>query len=190
MIKKVFKATILLSLLFSLSGCGLTSYGTFKNWANANTVSPGAKTFAVFATVFTLGIHPLVGYINWGNVLSSDEGDSLKDLEKIGAITENVEAEGLSDHIEEKFQLSEERSTFLAKKILHFYRISKTRKIRESEANLLLQKTLGLTGQEVSVGIESFLENDQETYNNLLEKVARKNETSPEHIRDLIKSLL
>lgn len=189
MIKKIITFLAGSALLLSLSGCHFSVMGTYYNWDS----SPDShKAGAVILTVLTAGIWPGVDYL----VLEhdgydydhysywSDEGEASKDLEKFGALMENLELDNISNHISVEFGLSQERGKEIARLVKFYARKGSLRSLTKSESDHIVQSVLGVTTADIEKAVSSNGEVE-----NLYEKIAVRNETTPEHIKDLVSGI-
>lgn len=205
--KFIVKLTLLVTLLVNSTGCvnnlnGTGFYGSTIHYALWNQSTSAQKAGAVMLGILTLGIEPLIECIGmcWFTVplgtLSRAASSSsstfdigneyLKDLEKLGAYSENDLLENAGNNLSLRLGLSEERGLEIAKISYHLYKIGNTRSITKGEYNRYVNSVLGVSLE----GLNNINEKNQDELDSLMNKVALKNKTDPEHIKDLIIDLL
>ncbi len=186
--KKIIRILTSLSLILSLSGCGASS--AYLNWDEAST---GQKTAAVLIGIVTLGIYPIIyvgGNIFGASAGASSEEDVYKDLEGLGADLEKYNNEELSARIYTNFGLSQSRSEEVARIIHHYNKLYGSRSITDEDAKRLYDSVLGVSFQEIREAVKERAEGNEEVLEGIYERIAFKNETSPEHIRDLVEQVI
>lgn len=115
---------------------------------------------------------------------------STKDLEKMGVALENLNNMKMAQSITEKFGLSDERGLEVAKMVNSYKKISGTRKVTSKDNNVFMEKLLGV---DAKTGIEAFTELAQgssEKFEDVVERAAEVNGTSPENVRAIITDVL
>lgn len=117
--------------------------------------------------------------INPGQYFEEDQINP-KDLEKIGAIIEHKQREDIKKVLMAKYGLSVERSEHISSLYHHFKKLQKRRKLNFNELNYLSKGILGVDYHKILT----------ESEEDLVQKAAKINDTSPEVIRDVVDSLL
>ena len=181
--KLIVKLMVVISL-FTLISCSRTQ-GTYLNWDDANF---GQKTSAVLMGVVTLGIWP--GIVVGSSHFFSENYEAQKDLEKIGRTLENNTVNGLAYEISERFGLSEDRSYNVSKIIYNYNKMGKRRSMTNADSKRLYQEVLGVSLKQIKEAMVSVNEGEQSKMDSLYEKIADKNNTSPEHMRDLVEEYM
>jgi hypothetical protein len=116
--------------------------------------------------------------------------DQLKDLGKLGANSEVLEREAMAGKIEENYGLSEERSSEVAKVLYHYQKIEKKRSLTEMDKNILSKKLLGIDYKSAKFALEEHIQGKPDQLESVLEKAAKANNTSPEHVQELVGEFL
>lgn len=109
---------------------------------------------------------------------------SPKDLEKMAALKEAYLLENQSEHLQVNFGLSAERSQEIAK-LTKVWEKAGGKQLSIAEQDAFAHELMGFTFSEL---IESVQEGNGQSLEQLLEKAAFKNGTSPEHMRQIIES--
>lgn len=113
-----------------------------------------------------------------------------KDLEKIGAISEREKAELISDNLVENFGLSEERSFEVASTLNHMNKVKNKRSLTNNDWDIVTKKLFGFDYQTGKKALENHIKGESENLDSLIEKAALKNNTTPEHVQELISDYL
>ncbi len=111
---------------------------------------------------------------------------TIKDLEKFAASRENIESETYTQNLVENFGLSESRAQTISKHILAYRKIKINRALTDRERDILTKEILGFGYEKGKAALENYIQGEKDSLNDLLAIAASKNETSPEHIKDLI----
>jgi hypothetical protein len=119
---------------------------------------------------------------NWE--LYSENSSGPKDLEAIGANLEGQTAEKLGDKLTTEFGLSADRARAVAKNILAYNKISSKRSLTNREKNFFSNELLGTNFDQV---MDSF--SSGEGMEDLLDRAAEVNGTTPEQVSTIINSL-
>lgn len=112
-----------------------------------------------------------------------------KDLEKIGAINEEVLNEIIAEKLSSEFGLNEKRSYEISRLLVNWKRIMNRRAVTESDSSLFLNEVLGSSYSEVVDAITNAMNGDDSKYSVLIEKAARVNNVDPEHMNDIISEI-
>lgn len=118
--------------------------------------------------------------------LFSETTDSGKDLELIGANMEEVHADRLGEVLIANYGLSTKRAQAVAKNISAYQKLSSKRALTEKERNFFSTELLGVNFKNAKNALTS---GNAQDLNDLLEKAADKNGTSPEQISSILTEL-
>lgn len=110
---------------------------------------------------------------------------SVKDLEKIGAARESIDAEKYATFLGENYGLSENRAQTISKYLLSYRKLASMRDLTAREKDLLTHEILGFGFKKGKDALENHLQGDQNALDDLILQAADKNEISPEHIKEL-----
>lgn len=113
-----------------------------------------------------------------GNIFS-ESVESPKDIEAIGANIERVSSERLEELLNINYGLSAERAHSVAKNISAYQKLSSKRSLTEKERNFFSSELLGVSFKNAQNALTS---GDTQELNDLLDKAAGKNGTTPEQI--------
>lgn len=132
----------------------------------------------------------LNGYFNTDQYYFSEAGSLPKDLEKIGSQIEEYNLEGLQDNLIENFGLSENRAVHVSKMVNAFKKISTKRSLTTKEMDNFSQDILGVTYEEAISALQKKYAGESEDLEELMERAAELNETTPEAIEEIVESYL
>ena len=118
-------------------------------------------------------------FLDQYNTIFSESVESPKDVEAIGANIENVKTERLEEVLNISYGLSAERAHSVAKNISAYQKLSSKRSLTEKERNFFSSELLGVSFKNAQNALTS---GDTQDLNDLLDKAADKNGTSPEQI--------
>ncbi len=174
------KKTILLLMLTILVSCG-GSFNPFFPFIPKKSppVDPGYG-------IPESGVEEILADPDYGikeNSAFSSEIDISKDLEKFGSKIEEIEIESLKDRLVE-YGLSDKRTQKVANLVIAYKKISSKRALNAREKNLFTRELLGISFADAA---KILVEEGHEV---LIEKASEINETSPEDIEELIKTIL
>jgi len=110
---------------------------------------------------------------------------TIKDLEKIAAAQENIDSSKHADFLVETYGLSENRAQTISKYLLSYRKMSSMRDLTAREKDLLSHEILGFGYERGKTALENHLQGDQNSLDDLILRAADKNETSPEHVKEL-----
>lgn len=113
------------------------------------------------------------------------EGTSVKDLEKYAALKEDSQSEKYAINLVENFGLSESRAQVISKHIIAYRKLSSTRTLTGRERDLLTKEILGFGFEKGKVALESYMQGNKDSLDDLITIAASKNGTSPEHVKEL-----
>ncbi|MFI5391360.1 MAG: hypothetical protein ACHQYQ_08370, partial [Bacteriovoracales bacterium] len=110
---------------------------------------------------------------------------SIKDLEKIAAYSEREESEGYAYHLMENFGLSESRAQTISRHLISYKKLNNQRSLTTSEKEVLSKEILGFGFEKGKLALEKYMQGEKESLDDLIVVAANKNETTPEHIKEL-----
>jgi hypothetical protein len=126
-----------------------------------------------------------------GNGLVFDETDGkTKDLEKIGALAESGKINALGSAIASDYGLSESRSIELAKLATNYAKVSQNRAMTEKDLKSFSTEVLGTDLSTFQKAIENDKQGNENNLEDLIEKAAELNGTTPEHFSKIISNLM
>ncbi len=123
---------------------------------------------------------------NPGNYFSVS-GESSKDLEAMGAKLERINIQSLSERLVSNYGLSEERADSVARHLKAYEKISSKRSLTSKEKDFFSNELLGVNYRDAQ---NAFTGGNNEELNDLVERAAEKNGTSPEQISDILSEIL
>ena len=125
------------------------------------------------------------------NGMVFEEGNSdKKDLEKIAAEMEGAEVSEISEKLVAKFGLSEERATEVAKIQNAYDKISSKRSLTKRDQDTLTKELVGTDYASAQAALENHLNGDSDKMEELLDKAAEINGTTPEHMTEILGDVL
>ena len=138
------------------------------------------------------------GVDDYGNTVYMDDNGYLfeqtkpssKDLEKLGQKVEKMNLKKVEEHLISEFGLSEERAFSVAKLTQGWKKASKSRQMTNEDSKVFFKEVLGF---DVSEGLNAFkksMEGDSKDLDALIVKAAEANDTTPEHMKDILSSTL
>ena len=178
----------------------LASYepGQFQSYLD---FSPGRSIYgarvdtdyAIYLGTYSVGDNTFNNYYSYDldtgeeNIITFEENSGFrKDLEKIGANLESLDNQDLSLNLEENYGLSEERAQSVAKITSSFQKIQNKRALTAKEMNIYTQKVLGVDYTAGKKALESHIQGDSSEMDELMERAADLNGTSPEAVQELM----
>ncbi len=129
-------------------------------------------------------------YMDAAGNIYSEAGESKKDLEAIGANVEKMEAKELANVLSTSFGMSEDRSFEVAKLTKAYQKIASKRSLTEMEKNHFSSDLLGVNYNDALNAFKNKLQGNGASYEDMIEKAAAKNGTSPEAISMVVEGLL
>jgi hypothetical protein len=111
---------------------------------------------------------------------------SVKDLEKIGFREDSKKREKLEGMLVERFGLSQDRAGEISGTIFSLGRIKQKRSLTKRELNIMSQQILGFDYSLGKKALEKHLQGEPEELEDLMIMAAQRNETTPEHVRELL----
>ncbi len=110
---------------------------------------------------------------------------TVKDLEKVAAVNERDEAEKYAYRLMDNFGLSEARAQILSRHLISYKKLNNQRALSASEKEVLSKEILGFGFEKGKLALEKYMQGEKEALDDLIAVAANKNETSPEHIKEL-----
>lgn len=110
---------------------------------------------------------------------------STKDLESMGAKWETMISEEIGEKLVADYGLSEERAQKVARTINAYQRLSSKRSLTKSEQNAYTQELLGVDYKKAEDAFKGGGDFDQ-----LMDRAAEKNGTSPEQVSAIIREMI
>lgn len=120
----------------------------------------------------------------------SENGDSLKDLEKLGSLTEDELREEITNGLALDYGFSMERAEEVSTILYYMKKIKGKRSFTEKELNRYTTKLLGISYKDSKKAFEEYIQGEDNNFNNLLEKAADINGTSPEAMQEIFLNYL
>jgi len=138
------------------------------------------------------------GYDLYGNDVYSDlygnlfeqTSSSKKDLEKIAHNVEKVNLKKVENFLVADYGLSEKRAFQVAKLAQGWKKASKSRAMTDGDSKVFFKEVLGFSASEGLNAFKKSLEGNTSDLDALLVKAADANGTSPEHMKDIMSSVL
>lgn len=128
-------------------------------------------------------------YDEWGYPVyyTFEESEtSSKDLEKIGAIAEEMRVAQSTELLSSEFGLSEDRAFKVAKLANNWNKVAKKRSMTPADANLFAKEVIGSDLAEVKEAMTEAAEGNEAGLSLLLEKAADLNGVSPEDMSEIM----
>ena len=126
---------------------------------------------------------------NYGNIFEQTKPSS-KDLEKLGQKVEKLNLKKVEEHLASEFGLSESRAFAVAKLVQGWKKASKSRQMTNEDSKVFFKEFLGFDANEGLKAFKKSIEGDEADLNSLIEKAADFNETSPEHMKEILSTVL
>ena len=120
-----------------------------------------------------------------GNLYESTVA-TAKDLEKMGGMAQSFKVLKDAEFYAAQYGLSESRSIEVAKMVSAFKQVSGSRSLTDADAESFSQELLGVSFGEV----KSALTGTASNLDALIEKAAEKNDISPEHMSEIIGTII
>jgi hypothetical protein len=128
-------------------------------------------------------------YPSGSNLGSTVISGFTKDLEKVGAMSENAALEEMSAMIASEYGLSEERSLKIAKLSQSWNQLSKSRALTNADADAFTRELSGVSIEEMKSAENSMKQGSFSEMSTVLEKAAAVNNTSVENITAIMTKL-
>lgn len=120
-----------------------------------------------------------------------EKGNSQsKDLEKIASNIEGKDASELALEIESKYGLTSERSQKVATLQLAYNKLKSKRALSAKDQDIFTKNLVGVDFQTAQKALKNHIQGDSTDMENVLEKAAELNQTSPEHMVEILGDLL
>ncbi|MBF0299390.1 MAG: hypothetical protein HQK51_11760 [Oligoflexia bacterium] len=135
------------------------------------------------------GLEPVGGNLYRDDVsgfVFEETSPTTKDLEKMGSFIESYKQDSIANKIVADFGLSEERANLIAKYASNWKKLSDRRAMTDSDANILFKQVFGFSATEGRQAVVKYLQGEPGNYQNLVEKAAKANSITPEHINKLL----
>ncbi len=121
----------------------------------------------------------------YSGVIFEQTQTSSKDLEKMAALKEAIVVKKKAEVLAAEYGLSESRSLEVAKLANQWGKMDK-RGMTDKDHDLFAKEILGVSITDAKEAMKKSLEGDSENLESLIDTAAETNETSPEHINELI----
>jgi hypothetical protein len=130
-------------------------------------------------------------YYSWDyDVVFEETSASSKDLEKVGAFMEEKKLTDMGEKLSAEFGLSEERGIQIAKLANQWGTLKKKRSLTKADANNFSKELLGVSLTDAADAYKKSLEGDKTDLNDLFDKAAEVNGTSPERMNKIFEKVL
>jgi hypothetical protein len=110
---------------------------------------------------------------------------STKDLEKFAAFNEREQSDKYAYHLMENFGLSESRAHSISRHLISYKKLGGQRALTDREKDILSKEILGFGFEKGKKALENYMQGEKQSIDELITVAANKNETSPEHIKEL-----
>ena len=114
---------------------------------------------------------------------------ATKDLEKNAAFDEKKESEKYALNLMENFGLSEARAHTISHLMLSFGKLRGMRELTPNEKDHFSNEILGFDYEKGKMALEKYMQGEKNSLDDLIAVAASKNDTSPEHIKELVGEL-
>lgn len=169
----------------------------YFNLPTADTISESTLEYFETNNITPIGGTPKLGDL-FTNIkhntnayfLLEETVPSTKDLEKIGALQEEIIRTKISESLTIEFGLSEERSEQISRLVQNWSKISNKRKMTSVDANLFVGEIIGTDIENAENVYKKHIEGDSSAYEDMIKNAAQANSISPEHMSDLVNELL
>ena len=126
------------------------------------------------------------GLVANGRLILSEVSQTNKDTLKRAAAVEQYLVVEMAKQVKGKFGLSAERSLKVAKAANHFRKFSTKRALTAEDTNAYASEIIGSDFSQISRAYEEGMKGDLSSFNDVIEKAAEKNETSPEKMAVIV----
>lgn len=126
------------------------------------------------------------GLVANGRLILSEVSQTNKDTLKRAAAVEQYLVVEMAKQVKSKFGLSAERSLKVAKAANHFRKFSTSRALTAEDTNAYATEIIGSDFGKISDAYEAGMKGDLSAFNEVMEKAAEKNETSPEKMASIV----
>ena len=132
----------------------------------------------------------ITDYHGSNGMIFDETNSSSKDLEKLAANIEGKDTAELAINIEEKFGFSTERAQKIASLQLAFNKLKSKRSLTISDQDIFTKKLIGVDFKTAKNAFKNHIQGDSADMENILERAAGLNGTSPEHMTELLGEIL
>ncbi|MBF0359558.1 MAG: hypothetical protein HQK49_01010 [Oligoflexia bacterium] len=122
--------------------------------------------------------------------LFEESSVSKKDLEKIGAFNQQLIVSKIAENLSSEFGLSEERGEKIAKLVYQWNSLSKQRNMTDADLSTIGKEILGFDMKKCKDAILNSSRGDNNLLNELINSAASKNKISPEHVNQILNSII
>ena len=126
------------------------------------------------------------GLVANGRLILSEVSVTNKDTLKRAAAVEQYLVVEMAKQVKGKFGLSAERSLKVAKAANHFRKFSTKRALTAEDTNAYATEIIGSDFAQITEAYEAGMKGDLSDFNEVMERAAEKNETSPEKMATII----
>jgi hypothetical protein len=109
----------------------------------------------------------------------------IKDLEKIAAFNEREASERYAYQLMENYGLSESRAQRISRHLISYRKLNGQRELTFREKDMFTKEILGFGFEKGKLALENYMQGEKEALDDLIVVASDKNETSPEHIKEL-----
>mgnify|MGYP001249529625 CR=1 FL=1 len=124
-----------------------------------------------------------------GNLFEQTKA-TAKDLEKLGQKIEKLNLKKVEEHLVGEFGLSESRAFTVAKLVQGWKKASKSRQMTNEDSKVFFKEVLGFDANEGLKAFKKSMEGDSTDLDELIVKAAETNDTTPEHMKEILSSTL
>lgn len=133
--------------------------------------------------------HTKKGLVANGRLLFSETSLTAKDTLKKAAVVEQYLVVEMAKQVKGKFGLSADRSLQIAKAANHFRKYSTKRALTSEDTDAYATEIVGANFAEITKAYEQGMKGNLSGFNDVMEKAAEKNGTSPENMSAIITKL-
>ena len=165
-----------------------------------------SKSYAVNVDWFEKSNYPTsLGYYEWwkdssiavkynqrdglyygGGYKFEEKVASIKDLEKIANKIEVLNRYKISNHLTNRYGLSEERSLQIAKLAQNWKKVSKKRQMSEADSKKFFERVVGVSFVSTIEALNLKSQGDQTSFDALIEKASEYNGVDPESFKEIL----
>lgn len=129
-------------------------------------------------------------YTGNGFSFSNNELNVSRDLETLSGLADEAQVKLISLAIENEFSLSSNRAQELAKLSVKFNKLENVRELTAKEKDYFAVNALGASFTELTSAYKKSLSNDKGSFNSLMEKAAKLNDTTAEKLEEYVADYL
>ena len=115
----------------------------------------------------------------------SEDGDNVKDLEKLGYLTEVELREEITNGLLFDYGFSTDRAEEVSSILFYMKKIKGKRSLTDRELDKFTNKLLGTKYIDSKKAMEEYIQGNDENFIKMLGKAAQVNETSPEAMQEI-----